>query len=58
MRRPGLREVKRQQTRSAILEAAERLFRERGFSKTRVGDIIERVQVSEATGPSPGCAPP
>lgn len=45
----GLRDLKKQQTRERILEAAVRLFRERGFDETRVRDICEQVQISEAT---------
>lgn len=45
----GLRERKKQQTREDILATALRLFRERGFEETRVRDICEQVQISEAT---------
>lgn len=44
-----LRERKKHQTREEILETAIELFRERGFDSTRVRDITERVQISEAT---------
>jgi AcrR family transcriptional regulator len=45
----GLREQKKEQQRSEILEAALALFRERGYDETRVHDIIERVGISEGT---------
>ncbi len=45
----SLRERKKQQTREEILASALRLFRERGFDQTRVRDICEQVQISEAT---------
>ena len=45
----GLREEKKQEQRRAILETAVGLFRERGFAATRVGEIAERLRISEAT---------
>jgi AcrR family transcriptional regulator len=45
----GLREEKKAEQRRAILNAAVRLFRKRGYEQTRVQDIIERLQISEAT---------
>jgi AcrR family transcriptional regulator len=45
----GLREQKKEQIRRQLYESAMALFRERGVEATRVKDIIERVQVSEAT---------
>lgn len=45
----GLREQKKQQMRRQLYEIATELFRERGFTATRVKDIIERAGVSEAT---------
>ncbi|HVW34974.1 MAG TPA: TetR/AcrR family transcriptional regulator [Acidimicrobiia bacterium] len=45
----GLREEKKAEQRRAILATAVGLFRERGFAATRVGDIAERLRISEAT---------
>ena len=45
----GLRQDKKDQTRAAILSAAEDSFRSQGFEATRVRDIAERVQVSVQT---------
>lgn len=45
----GLRERKKQQTRLAILDSADTLFRQRGYEQTRVTDIIEPVQISKKT---------
>lgn len=45
----GLREGKKRKVRENIQRAAVELFRERGYSKTRVREIIERVQISEST---------
>jgi AcrR family transcriptional regulator len=45
----GLREEKKRRQREAIAQAAAELFRERGYDETRVQDIVERVQISEAT---------
>jgi AcrR family transcriptional regulator len=45
----GLREQKKLQMRQRLYETATALFRERGFEATRVKDIVEQVQVSEAT---------
>ena len=45
----GLREIKKQRQREAIVEAAIGLFRERGFVESRVQDILERAQVSLGT---------
>lgn len=45
----SLRERKKNRRRVAILDAAEALFRERGFEATRVKDIVERVEISEPT---------
>ncbi len=45
----GLREEKKDQQRRDILRAAIHLFRDRGYDKTRIQDIIERVRISEAT---------
>ncbi len=45
----GLREQKKEQMRRRLYGTAMTLFRERGFEQTRVRDIIEQVEVSEAT---------
>jgi AcrR family transcriptional regulator len=45
----GLREQKKQQMRQRLYESAAARFREHGFEATRVKDITERAQVSEAT---------
>jgi AcrR family transcriptional regulator len=45
----GLRERKKERTRAAILEAADQLAREHGFDRLRVRDLIERIEISEAT---------
>jgi len=45
----GLREQKKEAVRQRLYESAMTLFRERGFAATRVRDIIDRAQVSEAT---------
>jgi AcrR family transcriptional regulator len=45
----GLRETKKQRQRQQLIECAIALFRERGYDQTRVQDIIERAEVSEAT---------
>ncbi len=45
----GLRETKRRRQHRQLMECAIALFRERGYDQTRVQDIIERAEVSEAT---------
>lgn len=45
----GLRETKKQRARATIIENAVALFRERGFEATRVRDIAEAAEISEAT---------
>jgi AcrR family transcriptional regulator len=45
----GLRELKKQRQREAIVDAAVALFRERGFEETRVQDILERAEISLGT---------
>ncbi len=45
----GLREQKKERSRAAIIENAIALFRERGFEATRVREIADAADVSEAT---------
>ena len=45
----GLRETKRRRQHRQLVDCAIALLRERGYDRTRVQDIIERAEVSEAT---------
>ncbi|MCO1654675.1 TetR/AcrR family transcriptional regulator [Pseudonocardia humida] len=46
---PGRRERKKQLTRQALVDAAVRLFTERGYERTTVADIAEAADVSTRT---------
>jgi AcrR family transcriptional regulator len=45
----GLREVKRQRTRQALIDAAIRLFGEKGYEQTTVAEIAAAAEVSTKT---------
>jgi len=45
----GLRELKRQRTRQALISAAMRLFAEKGYEQTRVAEIAAAAEVSTKT---------
>jgi AcrR family transcriptional regulator len=45
----GRRDRKKTETRQALLEAAHRLFAEKGFSRTTIDDIAEAADVSRRT---------
>lgn len=46
---PGLRERKKARLREQIIETAIRLFRRRGYEKTRVDDIVKILEISQPT---------
>ncbi len=45
----GLREKKKASTKESLLNAAEKLFRERGYAETTVDQIADLAQVSKVT---------
>ena len=45
----GLRERKKARTHQSIVEAALDVFRERGYEKTTVEEIVRRVEISQPT---------
>lgn len=45
----GLREVKKQKTKQAILEYSERIFKEKGYSSVKTAEIAKAVEVGEGT---------
>jgi AcrR family transcriptional regulator len=47
--RPGLREIKKQRTRDALVRAALELFTTQGYERTTVDEIAEAVDVSQRT---------
>lgn len=46
---PGLRERKKARLRQQIISTAIKLFRKRGYQKTRVDDIVELLEISQPT---------
>jgi TetR/AcrR family transcriptional regulator len=47
--RDGAARVRGERTRAAILEAAERLFADRGYTNTRLADVAEQVGIRRAS---------
>ena len=46
---PGLRERKKARLRQQIIATSIKLFRKRGYAKTRVDDIVESLEISQPT---------
>src|SRR5262249_2406690 len=46
---PGLRERKKARLRQQIIETAIRLFRKKGYEKTRIDDIVRILEISQPT---------
>jgi AcrR family transcriptional regulator len=46
---PGIREVKKRKTRNAIMEAAVRLFSEKGFEKTSIDQLARTAGIGKGT---------
>ncbi|WP_280384599.1 TetR/AcrR family transcriptional regulator [Nocardia wallacei] len=46
---PGLREIKKQETRQSISDHATRLFIERGFETTTIAEVAEAARVAKKT---------
>jgi TetR/AcrR family transcriptional regulator len=49
LQRDGAARVRGERTRAAILEAAERLFADRGYTNTRLADVAEQVGIRRAS---------
>jgi len=47
--KPGLRERKRQRTRTAILESARELFVQQGYHETSLAEVAERADIAIST---------
>ncbi|WP_079708742.1 TetR/AcrR family transcriptional regulator [Paraliobacillus ryukyuensis] len=45
----GLRETKKKNTRKAILEYAEKIFKEKGYSKVKTSEIAKGANIAEGT---------
>src|SRR5271156_3235630 len=45
----GLRERKKARLRQQIIETALHLFRQRGYEKTRIDDIVQTLEISQPT---------
>jgi AcrR family transcriptional regulator len=45
----GLRERKKARLRQEIIDTAVRLFRKRGYQKTRIDDIVQSLEISQPT---------
>jgi AcrR family transcriptional regulator len=46
---PGLRERKKARLRQEIIKTAIKLFRKRGYEKTRIDDIVQILEISQPT---------